>query len=400
MKRKKISFVIPIIHAYPEIYATVNNIQTEMKDSPLDWEIIVCENSIVDENTPRAFTGPKALYRAFMRSGKLRYYFDDRQCGPVARNTGAVNATGDFVIFMDQHTTLGKDTIEPLAYYLMDHKECGLISGLTAWSHYDIRRLGGHYELFHPPEKQATGGGGPTLPTHMHGHYMPLGQVRDKSIIKELRPFEVVMGSQAYTMYRRDVFWKLGAYFEECRFYPHPEGYLPLKAKMLGYTVMVHPASWHIHGMYPRTYKQANKEKMVNIVNNIMMSDASDKSKLEQIRFGLMYNQPDDGMKKIREYGGWSWSEHGARNVLMIAYILGDEKWLEICYEALVKKHGQRRLPQLKESAKETVDKTGTREWLRNAQKFSLDEVLTTARKDRIEGMDNWFDKIGPDPLG
>jgi len=399
MREKKVSLVIPMIHEFPSIYSTVNNIQTEMKDSPLDWEIIVCENGTVDVNTQRGFTGDKALYRALMRSGKLKYFFEPRQCGPVARDTGATHASGDFLIFMDAHTTLGKDSIEPLVYYLMDHKECGLISGLTAWSHYDFRRLGGYYELFHEPEKQKAGQGGPTLPTHMHGHYMPMGRIRDRSILENPRPFEAVMGSQAYTMYRREVFWELGGYFDECRFYPHPEGYLPLKAKMLGYTVVIHPLSYHIHGMYPRSYKQANYVKMVTLVNNILKSNIPDSAKLEQIQFAMAFDQPDEGMKKLQEYGNWSWSEHGVRNVFMIAYILGDTKWLDICYDALKGKHGRRRLPKLKESAIKTVDKTGTREWLRKAEKFSLDEVLTTARKEKLPGMENWFDKIGKDPL-
>jgi len=388
-----------MIHEYPSIYGTVNNIQTEMKDSPYDWEIVVAENGTVDENTPRGFTGPKALYRGIMATGRIKYVFEPRQCGPVARNTGARLADGDFVIFMDAHTTLGKDSIEPLANYLWDHKECGLISGLTAWSHYSFGAMGGFYEIFHPPEKQAAGEGGPSLPTHMHGHYMGMNRIRDRSIIKNPRPFKVIMASQAYTMYRREVFWELKGYFDECRFYPHPEGYLPLKALQMGYTVISHPLSYHIHGMYPRSYKMDNNSKKMAIVDSVLKSDVSDKDKLEQIRFALSYSQPDEGMKKIKEYGNLSWSEHGARNVFMIGYILGDMKWLDICYEALLRKHGKRRLPMLRQSAIDTVDATGTREWLRNEEKFTLDEVLIAARKEKIAGMENWFDKIGPDPL-
>jgi len=168
---------------------------------------------------------------------------------------------------------------------------------------------------------------------------------------------------------------------------------------MLGYTVVVHPDSWHIHGMYPRTYKQTHQAKVLTIIANALKAEASDAAKLEQIEFAMSYNRPDEGMMKIKEYGNWSWSEHGARNVFMVAYILGDMKWLDICYEALMKKHGRRRLPQLKESAIQTVDKTGTREWLRDAEKYSLDEVLMTARKEKILGMEHWFSKIGKDPL-
>ena len=118
-----ISFIIPMIHSYPEIYSTVNNIQTEMLDSPYQWEIIVAENGTVDPNTPHAFTGAKALYRYIMRTQQLKYVFEPRQCGPVARNTGAHKATGKYVMFMDAQTTLGKNTVSPLVEYMEDHPE-------------------------------------------------------------------------------------------------------------------------------------------------------------------------------------------------------------------------------------------------------------------------------------
>ena len=141
---------------------------------------------------------------------------------------------------------------------------------------------------------------------------------------------------------------------------------MPLKVWMTGKTMVTHPLSWHIHGMYPR-------------------------------RYGL--NQ-EEIKRKIEEYGGYSWHEHGMRNVLMVAYILGDEKWLNICYDTLTKKHNPPRLAELKQSAVETVDKDGTREWLRNKQEYSLDEILIRARKERIPGMENWSDGVCKDPLG
>jgi len=357
---RKISFVIPFIHEYPSIYATINHIQTEMFDSSYEWEIIAAENGTVDSNTAHAFNGKRPLYRALIHKKRLKYVFDSRQCGPVSRNTGAKVADGDYVIFMDAHTSLGKNTIDILADYLADHDECGGIAGLTSWSHYDFKRMGAYYQLF-------GGGGGPTLPTHMHGHYMAMGHLKDRTLIINPRPFTVVMGSQAYTMYRLKEFLELGGYFNSCRFYPHPEGYMPLKVWMTGKTMVTHPLSWHIHGMYPRQYAVSAEER--------------------------------EG--KIREYGGYSWHEHGMRNVLMIAYILGDEKWLNICYDALVKKHNPRRLPELKTSAIEVVDSEPTkiRSWLRNHQECSLDEVLINARKNRIAGLENWYDKIGRDPL-
>lgn len=391
----KISFVIPMIHEFPSIYGTINNIQTEMNDSVYDYEIIVAENGTVDPNTPNF----QRLYRAIIRKGLVKYIFEPRQCGPIARNAGAKIASGEFVIFMDAHTTLGKDSIEPLVDYLLDHPECGSISGLTAWSHYDLARLGSYYELFHTKEKMEAFKGGPTLVSHMHGHYMPLGRVKDKSILQKKTPFRAVMGSQAYTMYRLEEFLDIGGYFEGCRFYPHPEGYMPLKFWMTGKEVVIHPGSYHIHGMYPRSYRQTNQTKIIELINGVLSMEVDDATKVLRVKESLMYSQPDEGVSKIKEYGGWSWSEHGTCNIMKIAYILGGEKWLGLCYGTLVKKHGIRRLPQLRDLAVQVVEESDEKNRLLNQQEMTLDEVLTWARKEHIPGMEHWYDPIGPDPL-
>jgi hypothetical protein len=229
--------------------------------------------------------------------------------------------------------------------------------------------MGAYYELFHNEERRATGKGGPSLPTHMHGHYMAMGHIRNPGTREwafSKKSTDCVMPSQAYTMYRRREFLDLkGSGFEECRFYPHPEGFMPLKVWMTGGTCQFHPGAWHIHGMYSRTYAASEWEKKA----------------------------------KIKEYGGFTWSQHGARNVLMIAYILGGQKWFNICLEALRKKHGDRRMKVVHESAVRNEEMHKMHDWLLSEAEMTLDEVLTMTRKNRILGMENWHKEIGPDPI-
>ena len=374
-----LSIIIPFIHEYPNIYGTVNNIQTELKDCNYSWEIIVVENGTVDENTPKAFTGPRALYRAIM-GDKIRYVFEPNQCGPVARNSGARIARGKYLMFMDAHTTLGKNSIEPLIETLEKDSDCGCVSGLTAWSNYNKERLGSYYELF-------GGHGGPTLLTHMHGHYMPFGRVKSD------KPFLAVMGSQAYTIYRKKDFFDVGGYFDGARFYPHPEGYMPIKIWMCGKSVKINPDSWHLHGMFHRHYQKGDAEKRIEMIKFA--------ETIEEVREILQEPTTDDGHEKRQEYGGLSWHEHGKRNVLMIAYILGEEKWLNLCKEAVQASN------ELVESAKETVHKYPAYKLLREKEVYGLDELLTTARysnhlddtDEKIWGMEKWDKRIGVDPL-
>lgn len=358
---KKISFVLPAIHEYPSIYLTVNNIQCEMYYSKYEWEIIVAENGTQDVNTPKAFTGRRPVYGVPMKHGLIQYVFEPTQCGPVARNTGARLADGDFVMFMDAHTSLGPDTIDPLADYLEEHPECGCIMGMTGKSHYSKPHMGAFYELFHP-EKEKERKGGPTLATHMHGSYR--GQ---RSIPWEIRdkPFPVMMSTQAYVMYRLEDFWDLGGYFDGCRFYPHPEGYMPLKVWMSGMECRTHPDSWHLHSLYPRSRFQTGPERR----------------------------------KKIREYGGYEVSEHDRMNVMKIAYILGGDKWIDICRDALVYKHNipEYKIVELYDLAKRVA--TPEREKLKGKFKYTLDDILIKGRVEGIAGMEKWDDRIGPDPL-
>lgn len=393
-----ISIVIPYIHEFPSIYGTVNNIQTEMHKSPYSYEIIVVENGVVDPNTDRAFTGKRALYRTLIGNGKVRYFYEPRQCGPIARNTGARNARGTYVMFMDAHTTLAKNSVAPLAKFLEENSHVGGVSGLTAWSYYDRGRMGSYYELF-------GGGGGPTLATHMHGHYMPLG------FVKHPDPFMAVMGSQAYTMYRTGEFLDLGGYCDSCRFYPHPEGYVPIKYWMTGSSMWVHQDSWHIHGMFHRHYERREAENFAEQVRYIVnRGDIVHEQKIREIRGLFAHADFNEGVAKRAEYGGHSWNWHSRRNVLMIARILGGIKWVDICYEEMLKgwarnDAGKKEMKEIRQSALVTTEKDGDVTRLRNQQENTLDEVLAFARKskkgsmDRIWGMENWDKRIGVDPI-
>lgn len=373
---KKISCIIPFIHEYPAIYMTINNFQSEMKDSKYKWEIVAAENGTEDINTEHAFTGSlgsNPLYSVPMRMGLIKYVFEPRQCGPIARNSGAKESDGDFLFFCDGHTTFGKGTIDIMADYLTDHPEVGCVIGLTAKSHFDKLRMGGHYEIFHE-DLEKIKKGGPTIFTHMHGSYMTAGRVAGWAGLDPGKPYPCVMGSQAYTMYRRDEFWKLGGYLETCRFYPHPEGYMPFKVLMSGKEVHIHPDSWHLHGNWPRTYAASGPER---------------RKKLRE--YSIMQS---DGMPLEL-----SWQEHGWRNVLMVAYVLGELKWLNLCENALNFKHGNpRTMSSIKESAIELA--TPIRESLEDRFEKTIDEVLIESRKNKLPGMENWDSRMGPDPLG
>jgi hypothetical protein len=260
--------------------------------------------------------------------------------------------------------------------------------------------MGSYYELFLP---EGQDHGGHTLATAMHGHYMPLGYIEHRD------PFKVVMGSQAYTMYRTEDFLEVGGYFDECRFYPHPEGYMPLKIWMFGKEMWVHQDSWHIHGMFHRHYEQTEAvllgERIRFIVNS---SDMTYEQKLNEIRKLYSYEDVDEGVAKRAEYGGKSWHWHGVRNVFMIAYILGGEKWLDICCAQSAKRNGEKFVEDIRESAIETAFEERLKLLSNPNLMFeTIDDILIYARRSsrlgqeegHVWGMENWDKRIGEDPL-
>ena len=84
----------------------------------------------------------------------------------------------------------------------------------------------------------------------------------------------------------------------------------------------------------------------------------------------------------------------------MVAYVLGEYKWIDICEAALNHKHNNpRNMSILKDSAIENAGPV--REKLVDKFEKTLDEVLVEGRKNRLPGMENWDSRINiPDPLG
>jgi len=76
-----ISFIIPMLHDYPQIIMTVNSIQAEMAETGLKYEINVVENGEVDPYTEKFLEA----YRVPISRKLINYYFEPVQCGPAAR---------------------------------------------------------------------------------------------------------------------------------------------------------------------------------------------------------------------------------------------------------------------------------------------------------------------------
>jgi len=339
-----ISFVIPSIHDYPQVIMTINNIQAEMEDGGLSYEIIYVENGSVDSYTEKF----QQAYRVPLKQEHIRYAFEPFQCGPAARMKGLRMAKGKYTLFMDSHTTLGKNSVE-LMVNSMEELDAGIIHGATVKTHVVPPHVRGlHYRLF--------GNNGPCLNTHMHGSYSRAGQDD---------PYPCVGANLAYTLFKTQELLDFRGYHPQCRYYPHPEGYLPLKYLMMGRQPWAVPKAYHLHSVYRNPSAQGRQTWEIEI--------RGDSHSLVGI-------------------------DHLICNAMNCAYTLGGEKWLDILYDSWAPKiRSKYILKGIREHARKVSEEE--RKWIINNCEYTLDEVLIEARKNRVDGMENWLSQVGDDPL-
>jgi len=341
-----ISFVIPSIQDYPQIIMTINSIQAEMEHSSLTYEIIYVENGVREAYTDNFLKA----YRVPISKGLIVYDFEPYQCGPAARMKGAKQAKGKYVLFMDSHTTLGRDSIQTLIN-TMENKEAGIVHGATVKTHVVPPHVRGlHYRLF--------GNAGPCLNSHFHGAYSRAGQ--DDA-------YPCVGGNLAYVLFKTEELLELRGYHPKCQYYPHPEGYLPLKYLMMGRQVWAEPNAYHLHSVYRNPNSMGKPEWRIPI---------------------------DDDFHNLVG------NDHLICNAMICAYTLGGDKWLDIVYDTWAKKMRSKYvLKGIKAYAKSEAEEEYN--WVQNNMEHTLDEILIKARKDRIKGMENYpTELLGEDPLG
>jgi glycosyltransferase involved in cell wall biosynthesis len=338
VKMTDISIVIPYVNEYPALIHTVFSIQNEFVDLPYSYEIICVEN-----RARHAYTEKFLHYmRTLIADGRLKYAFEERPCGPIARQTGALQAKGKYLIFTDAHVQLGKNTI-PLLIDLLEEKDAGMVHGCTVWSHWDAHHAGCHYELY---KKHPTTGGinrnWPNLNSHFHGGYT---RCRDAE-----GPYKVAGATLAYVAFFRDRFIKSRGYHMGCRGYPHPEGYLPLKSWMLDQECWIHPKAFHYHSLYPRNY---GPQVDINI----------------------------DGHQLVG-------NDFLIRNAMICAYTLGGDKWLDKIYNEWLKYRGAKQhvLDLIKKHALASIGEE--RKWILDNAVYTLDEVLIQLQLNGVKGVE------------
>jgi len=327
-----VSVVLPYVHGYPEIIQTLFAFQNEFVDENLSFELVVVENREKDPYTDRFLQ----YFRVPIHLGIVKYAFEPIPCGPLARQTGVKLAEGKYILLTDSHIQPGKDTVPMMIDFLEENSKVGSVHGCTVKSHIDLKRGAGcHYDLF---------GGTINLYSHFHGRYQRC---------QGTKPYQVAGASLAYCMFRREEFLKLRGYNENCRGYPHPEGYVPLKYMMFGYECYSMPLAWHLHSNYPRNYGVAPKVDV----------------EVKGQKYRLVGN------------------DNLIRNAMVCGYTLGNEKWLDRISNEWESRGGRKKiLDAIKQNVLEVAQ--DEHEWVMQNAKYGLNEVLTNLYNKKVRGME------------
>lgn len=143
---KDLSIIIPFCNEFPQIAFTVNNIFCELRDSGIDFEIIVIDNwcSEVGEQVIKTFTHntkenePKEIYTKRMKDPGSGYMesitklhpwltyikYDKKLSHWQAKNAGVSIAKGKTLWFCDSHCIISKNSlVDMFNYYVYNYAE-------------------------------------------------------------------------------------------------------------------------------------------------------------------------------------------------------------------------------------------------------------------------------------
>ena len=121
--RPRISIIVPCYNGEKYLCETLDCLQ---KQTIEDWECIIVNDGSTD--------GSLEIMKEYAAKDSRYKYIDKENEGPsVARNVGASNACGDFLMFLDADDIIASCYLEKGLTYLRSHTNCSLYYSQTAY---------------------------------------------------------------------------------------------------------------------------------------------------------------------------------------------------------------------------------------------------------------------------
>jgi len=205
----EVSIIIPSRNEFKNLIWTLQGLQLELQD--VDYEIIVVLNQCEEKEQERL------LKYWPVSTGRLKVLaYDEKPSCWQARNFGASQARGDYLLFCDSHVLLTPGSLRGALKYHREFK--------------GILHFGINYWLDHPER------------TLFQYKWQPQKFWGAWTRIKPEPPdYRILMSGLAGTMIDRSIFQELGGFHPALGIYGGGEPYLDLKTQMHGYQVRCHP---------------------------------------------------------------------------------------------------------------------------------------------------------------
>jgi glucosyl-dolichyl phosphate glucuronosyltransferase len=112
----KISLIIPTHNRSNQLKVVLNSIQS--LDDKVDYEIIVVDNNSTDDT--------KIISESFQN---IKYVFEKNTAFSKARQTGAENALGEILLYLDDDVVINNGSLINIIKIFKQNKKCGAIAG-------------------------------------------------------------------------------------------------------------------------------------------------------------------------------------------------------------------------------------------------------------------------------
>lgn len=260
----KLSCIIPYCGEHPQIGFTVNNIFCELRDSGIDFELIVIDNwcdevarqivttFIHNENEPqpkeirtRRVQDAGSAYMSGLANSHqwLKYIkYDKKLSHWQAKNAGVKEATGDILWFCDSHCIVSKNSlVNMFKYYEQHHEE--LNGTLHIPLSYMLEKPG--LELIYKLVTDLSKG-------VVHYSFTRYSSLNHSFNNKEY--YRVPCMSTCGMMMTREIYNMLGGWPEELGIYGGGENFINFCLAILGKTVNIFPTNPLYHYAAKRGY--------------------------------------------------------------------------------------------------------------------------------------------------
>ena len=202
------------------------------------------EYSLEQRNYFKRPDSGKVLSTLFFRQGKIKYFiYDDKLSHWNAKNVGIKESKGKYVMFLDAHCIMKRDSIRKMITFLRE-KENEKIGAVHSYINYMLDSNALEYRT----QIKFFG-------YQFCSHQRDEVEVNGRKIVKfKSQPYKVAVMSTCGMMCPRKVLDELGGWNPELGIYGGGESYINWKQSTCGYPHWIHPEAWCWHYADKRGY--------------------------------------------------------------------------------------------------------------------------------------------------